>query len=52
MHRYVARLVFFGAVGLGCARGAPPVAPLDQVEAGVAVRMAVLYLLIGATGDE
>lgn len=27
MHRYVARLVFFGAVGLGCARGAPPVAP-------------------------
>ena len=25
---------------------------LDQVEAGVAVRMAVLYLLIGATGDE
>ncbi len=25
---------------------------LDQVEAGVAVRMAVLYLLIGVTGDE
>ena len=25
---------------------------LDQVEAGVAVRMAVLYLLIGASGDE
>jgi aspartate carbamoyltransferase catalytic subunit len=25
---------------------------LDQVENGVAVRMAVLYLLIGASGDE
>ncbi|MCL4808880.1 MAG: aspartate carbamoyltransferase, partial [Thermoanaerobaculia bacterium] len=25
---------------------------LDQVEAGVSVRMAVLYLLIGASGDE
>jgi aspartate carbamoyltransferase catalytic subunit len=25
---------------------------LDQVEAGVAVRMAVLYLLIGTAGDE
>ena len=25
---------------------------LDQVENGVAIRMAVLYLLIGASGDE
>ena len=25
---------------------------LDQVESGVAVRMAVLYLLVGASGDE
>jgi aspartate carbamoyltransferase catalytic subunit len=25
---------------------------LEQVENGVAVRMAVLYLLIGASGDE
>jgi len=25
---------------------------LDQVENGVAVRMAVLYLLIGASGDD